>query len=56
MFDEDKSGTIEVDELKKILGKSGNFNEGTWIDIINEADQNGDGVIDFKEFCDMMLK
>jgi calcium-dependent protein kinase len=56
MFDIDKSGTIEAEELKQILGKSENFNDQVWEDIIKEADQNGDGVIDFKEFCDMMLK
>lgn len=56
MFDVDKSGTIEAHELKAILGKSCNYNDEMWDNIIKEADENGDGVIDFQEFCNMMLK
>ena len=56
LFDADKSGTIDAGELKAILGKSSNYDAKMWKDIIKEADQNGDGVIDFDEFCNMMLK
>ena len=56
IFDIDGSGTIDATELKTILGKSTNYDKNTWKEIIKEADQNGDGVIDFDEFCDMMLK
>jgi calcium-dependent protein kinase len=56
LFDADHSGTIEAKELKAVLGKSSTHNEQMWKSLVEEADQNGDGVIDFQEFCSMMLK
>ncbi|CAG9322054.1 unnamed protein product [Blepharisma stoltei] len=55
-FDLDGNGTISADELKTILGKNQDCNDSVWQSIISEVDQNGDGVIDFGEFTEMMLK
>ena len=58
-FDKDKSGTISLDELKSVLGETGlqsneELDQGVWEDILAEADENGDGEIDFQEFKNMM--
>lgn len=55
-FDVDGSGTISADELKSILGKHHAYEDQIWMDIIREVDSNGDGVIDLREFTEMMLK
>ena len=55
MFDKDSSGDITVDEIKAVLGQ-GNMDNEFWQDIIREVDQNGDGVIDLKEFMMLMSK
>ena len=55
-FDIDGSGTISADELKALLGKTHHYDDEMWIEIIREVDQNGDGVIDLREFSEMMLK
>jgi calcium-dependent protein kinase len=55
-FDMDQNGTISADELKAILGRYHNYDDSIWEEIIKEVDTNGDGVIDLKEFTEMMLK
>ena len=55
-FDEDSNGKISADELKKLLQDDSFQNDELWTDIIKQADQNSDGVIDFKEFTDLVLK
>ena len=55
-FDQDGSGTITADELKAMLGKYHAYDDQMWVSIIREVDQNGDGVIDLREFSEMMLK
>ena len=55
-FDIDGSGTISADELKGILGRYHNYDDNMWKEIIREVDTNGDGVIDLREFTEMMLK
>ena len=54
LFDKDGSGDITVDEIKAILGTGKAINNNTWDAIIQEVDQNGDGVIDLKEFIILM--
>ena len=56
MFDKDGSGFITVDEIKAILGNGMILDQSIWTTIINEADQNGDGSIDLKEFITLMTK
>lgn len=55
-FDVDNSGTISADELKNILGRYHTYDERMWQEIIHEVDTNGDGVIDIREFTEMMFK
>merc|ERR1712032_1656053 len=58
MFDKDGSGIISPDEIKEVLSFGGtNQLSKTTIDaIIKQVDENGDGEIEFSEFCDMMRK
>lgn len=61
IFDKDGSGKIDAEEIVQILG-SGEVqmdnmpNKETIEKYITENDENGDGQIDFSEFCDMMQK
>ena len=55
MFDKDGSGTITIDELKKILAGGSVSNEGVWSQIVKDVDQNGDGVIDLQEFENLLM-
>ena len=54
-FDEDKGGSISVDEIKKILGHE-DIKESVWDDLMKEVDEDKDGMITFEEFKKMMLK
>lgn len=57
MLDLDKSGKISKDELKKILGTHEDFKDKDdkyWEMMIQDADKNGDGEIDYTEFVEMM--
>jgi calcium-dependent protein kinase len=56
-FDQDKSGKLTHEELKKVLCKDfvGKDNEIIQ-DIIKEIDLNGDGQIEFDEFKKLMVK
>lgn len=49
-FDKDGSGTITKEELAEALGPDAPDLD----DMINEADKNGDGVIDYEEFAAVM--
>ena len=50
-LDADKSGTINRDELASITHQDlGPDNQKLWQEVIEQSDQNGDGVIDFEEF------
>lgn len=53
-FDLDNNGLISMNELKEILGKLSE-NEESINELICQADTNGDGMIDTKEFIDVML-
>jgi len=53
VFDKDKSGHITKEELMEVL-RSEQSQEKEIESYIKEADKNGDGVIDYKEFLDLM--
>ena len=53
LFDDDHSGEIEIQELKDMFRVQGVSNE-VWKEMVKEVDENGDGVIDLKEFKTMM--
>merc|ERR1712166_788326 len=52
-FDSDGDGMITKDELKVVLSDA---DDDVLSRMIAEVDLNGDGTIDFDEFCDMMTK
>lgn len=56
MFDKDNSGTISPDEIKEVLGFNSDVSSEQIDSIIKEVDINGDGEIQFDEFCQMMKK
>lgn len=56
LFDKDGGGTIEADEVAKILGANAAADDSVWQAVIKEVDINNDGQIDFEEFRTMLLK
>ncbi len=52
LFDMDRSGTITVNEIKKVLGSRGmgDIDESEWERILEEVDGDGNGEISFDEF------
>ena len=55
LFDLDGNGYITNDELGTVLRKMGQEpTEEEIVQMINEIDEDGDGTIDFDEFCELM--
>ena len=55
MFDKDGNGTINSKELGVAMRTLGlNPTEDELMNIVNEFDVDGNGKIDFPEFCQMM--
>ncbi|CDW91278.1 protein kinase domain containing protein [Stylonychia lemnae] len=61
LFDIDHSGTITVDEIKKILGNSkgksnpnDDIDDNEWDRVLEEVDKDGNGEISFEEFKEMI--
>ena len=55
LFDKDKSGSIDKVELAAVMESLGvTLTESELATMYVEMDPSGDGVIDFKEFCDVM--
>ena len=57
LFDDDNDGNINVENLGNIMKSLGNEIDNIYIeDILNEADQNNDKLINFNEFMIIMNK
>merc|ERR1711871_944115 len=57
LFDEDGGGSISADELGEVMRSLGQDpTEEELTDLVNEVDTDGNGEIDFEEFCVMMNK
>ena len=54
MFDKDNSGALSPDEIKDVLCFDSTVDPKEIDKIIAEVDENGDGEIQFDEFCNMM--
>lgn len=55
VFDKDGSGKISKDELRSIMKSLGeDLTDEEITQMISEADTNGDGEIDYEEFCHML--
>ena len=53
-FDQDGNGNIDLEEIKTMLGSD--MNDGQLLDLVIEADKNGDRVIDLEEFVNAVMK
>eukprot|EP00746_Dinoflagellata_sp_MGD_P018924 gnl/MRDRNA2_/MRDRNA2_143946_c0_seq1.p1 gnl/MRDRNA2_/MRDRNA2_143946_c0~~gnl/MRDRNA2_/MRDRNA2_143946_c0_seq1.p1 ORF type:complete len:788 (+),score=136.48 gnl/MRDRNA2_/MRDRNA2_143946_c0_seq1:2-2365(+) len=54
-FDKDKSGTLNVEELKDALGMLGlDIPMKAVEEMVAEIDENGDGELDFEELCQIL--
>ena len=54
LFDKDGDGKISLSELKETLGMIDADQESEFFEIMNFADSNHDGLVDFEEFKEMM--
>ena len=55
MFDKDGNGKISKEELKLVMKNLGeNLTDDEISEMILEADDNGDGAVDYEEFVKMM--
>ena len=55
MFDKDKNGYIERDELKQMMSKLGEkLTDGEVDEMMKEADPDNDGRVNYNEFLAMM--
>ncbi len=55
-FDKDGSGMLSRDEIKEVLASSDESSAEAIDKIVQEMDTNGDGMISYKEFTELMKK
>ncbi|CAD8141063.1 unnamed protein product [Paramecium octaurelia] len=55
LFDKDGNGSISKQELQEIMGGA-QLSEVEWNNVFNELDLNGDGIVNFQEFTEMLIK
>lgn len=53
VFDTDGSGTITKEELSQLLGSK--YDDGEWLQILEEVDTDRNGGLDIKEFKELLL-
>jgi calcium-dependent protein kinase len=56
LFDNDRSGKISIEELKKILSGNSIVDNNVWNSILIDIDKNSDGEISYEEFKMIMKK
>lgn len=59
LFDKDGSGTISAQEVKELICTGQNIDDEQWDKVAHEielVDHNGNGELEFEEFCTMMQK
>ena len=57
IFDKNKNGYIEAKELRSVTTTLGQrLTDEEFQEFWNEADQNGDGKLDYNEFINIMLQ
>ena len=57
LFDKNGDGTITVTELGTVMKSLGNNpTDAELQDMIDECDADGNGTLEFEEFCNMMSK
>ena len=56
MFDKDDSGALSPEEIMEVLCFDSSVDAKTVQKIIDEVDENGNGEIEFDEFCVMMQR
>ncbi|CAD8180467.1 unnamed protein product [Paramecium octaurelia] len=55
LFDKDGNGTISKQELQEIFGGLA-LQENQWENVFSELDTNGDGMVTFQEFTQLLMK
>ena len=53
-FDKDRSGSIDVDELKEVLANYASIPDDLWDDVLRSVDDDASGKINLDEFITMM--
>ncbi len=57
LYSTDNTGHITLDNLKRACKDAGvKFTDAELRDMIDEADRNGDNMVDLEEFTSIMLK
>ena len=57
LFDKNNDGTITVSELATVMRSLGsNPTNSELQDMINEVDSDGNGTLEFDEFCQLMAR
>ena len=56
ILDYDKDGTLSIHDFEKLFNSynGAKMDMDVWNDLLEEADVNGDGVVDFEEFQNAM--